>query len=203
MQVVNVRSAVSRRLLAASGVGRAPESFGQRAVSRIRSLVDEGERPVGPGGAGVDTTRVFGYAEYDVVLVGAAPTGARPAQAPHVSGHLFCECGYHPSATVAQRRPWLHAFQLPNSSHVDRTLCAEFQILAELCSILAPEGGDHVPRATAVGVLSLFTTTSPCMSCLGAIRQFQLLFPEVAVEASECDDVTLAMVPGGRSMGAT
>lgn len=181
MEVVNLRQKATHRLLNSLNIRKAPADFSHRAVSCIRSLVDGGERPVGLGGAGVDTTRVFAYAEYNVVPVGGI--------APCVDGHLFRESGLRGSACIARSVNWLHSFQLPNSSHVDRSLCAEFQVLAELCGVLSPEGGKASPRDAVVGVLFLFTTCSPCMSCVSAIRQFQVLFPEVALETSEYDDI--------------
>jgi len=186
LQIVNLRSG-TRYVLEALGIRRAPVDFKQRAVLRIRSLSDApgGERPVGLGGAGLDTTRVFAYAEY---VFGS----------PLVDGHLFSECGFRGcQRTVAKRsadgprRPSsiLRAFRLPNSAKVDRKLCAEFQVLSELCSLFSgaeektPPGESHL-----VGVLSLFTTTSPCCSCLGALAQFRLLFPEVAFEHGQCEE---------------
>mmetsp|Transcript_75244 Transcript_75244/g.243294 ORF Transcript_75244/g.243294 Transcript_75244/m.243294 type:complete len:235 (-) Transcript_75244:65-769(-) len=191
-QVINLRSAAARQLLSAAGLGRAPVEFGCRAVASIRGIVEGGECPVGLGGAGIDTARVFSYAEYSVVAVGGA--------GPQAEGQLFRESGHTHREERPPRRAkveapaaaWLQALRLPNSQHVDRRLCAEFQVLSELCNIFAPEGGKPAPRPTVVGVVALFTTTSPCMSCLCAIRQFQLLFPEVAIEISELDDVDLA-----------
>jgi len=185
LQVLNLRPAATRQFLDRMGVGRAPGEFSSRAVRCIRSLAGEGARPVIPGiGRGVvDTTRVFAYAEYSIATIG----GPGPA----MDGCLSRESGLHGS-TMAQLAslgesiaPWLRAFSLPNSSHVDRTRCAEFQVLVELCRLFAPEATMPKPQPSVVGVLLVFTTTSPCLSCLGAIRQFQLLFPEVLLEVSE------------------
>mmetsp|Transcript_71096 Transcript_71096/g.161491 ORF Transcript_71096/g.161491 Transcript_71096/m.161491 type:complete len:215 (-) Transcript_71096:60-704(-) len=185
-QVVNLRTEAARRLLDATQVGTTSAEFAGRAVDYIRNTVECGERPVGPGGAGVDTTRVFAYAEYTVVSVGGC--------GPQAEGRLFRESGLARGAGAGQpqgggqcRQAWLRPFRLPTSGHVDRSLCAEFQVLNELCSILAPEGGARDPRPAVAGVVDIFTTASPCMSCLGAIRQFQLLFPEVSVAACELD----------------
>ena len=43
MQLVNLRRHSTKKVLDAAGVKRAPDEFGCRAVSRIRSLVDGGE----------------------------------------------------------------------------------------------------------------------------------------------------------------
>jgi len=194
VQVVNFRSGAARYLLGAMGVGRAPEEFGRRAVAHIRARVADGECPAGLGGAGVDTARVFGYVEYDVV---DSSNAGQPTD-----GHFFCECGRAPRGEPEQPGPggqgptsaWLHAFRLPNSPHVDRSCCAEFRILSRLCAILVPAGGEPRPHPSLVGIVALFTTTSPCMSCIGAIRQFQLLFPEVQVETSDRNEI--GMPPG-------
>jgi len=170
------------------GVVVAPEDFLDRALVHIRGMVACGERPVGPLGAGIDTTRVFAYAEHSVVLAG----GQR------VTGKHFRECGHSrqvlaasDNETTMPARPgpgWLPAaFQLPNSRHVDRRLCAEFQVLQELCRVFVPSGELTIaqpPWPDVVGVVALLTSLSPCMSCIGAIRHFQLLFPEVEIEVA-------------------
>jgi len=185
LQVLNLRPAATRQFLDTMGVGRAPGEFSSRAVRCIRSLAGEGARPVIPGiGRGVvDTTRVFAYAEYSIAPIG----GPGPA----MDGCLSRESGLHGS-TMAQLAslgesiaPWLRAFSLPNSSHVDRARCAEFQVLVELCRLFVTEATMPKPQPSVVGVLLVFTTTSPCLSCLGVIRQFQLLFPEVLLEVSD------------------
>merc|ERR1712228_903119 len=183
---INLRRDAVKQLLDAMGVNRAADEFGYRAVSKIRSLVDEGERPVGLGGAGLDTSRIFSFIEYDVHLEAPTHTTEIGGSSNPFHGHIFSESGYNSFSPAGRVTSMLHAFRLPNSAHVDRTLCAEFQLLGELCAIFSP--GGIGPRSDVVGVVSLFTTSSPCMSCLGAIRQFQILFPEVDVETCEYDD---------------
>lgn len=182
LKVFNIRPRATRHLLDAIGAGRAPGEFSSRALRCIRALGGD-HCLVGPGGAGVNTSRVFAYAEYDVVAIG--PAGLR------ADGSLCRESGLRgsspsfscePSAASSSGR--LRAFRLPYSGHVDRRLCAEFQILAELCDTFAPRS-DVISPHTSVGILLLFTSTSPCTSCLCALRQFMLLFPEIAVEVSE------------------
>lgn len=143
---------------------------------------------MGPGGAGVDTTRSFAYAEYEFATIAAASSRTR--------GHLARESGQRghlgPGAAAAAETEeaqagWLRPFRLPNSSHVERALCAEFQVLSALCGVLAPQGGQRTPQPWVVGVVLLVTTTSPCLSCFGALRQFQLLFPEVEVDVADLE----------------
>jgi len=183
-QIINLRTGAAQKLLSSMGVMVAPGDFLDRALVHIRGMVACGERPAGPLGAGIDTTRVCAYAEHSVVL----------AAGQRVTGKHFRECGYsrqvftesdHEITVPARRGPgWLPAFKLPNSRHVDRRLCAEFQVLQELCQVFVPSGEPTIaqpPWPEVVGVVALLTSVSPCMSCIGAIRHFQLLFPEVEI----------------------
>eukprot|EP00811_Abedinium_folium_P014141 NODE_23160_length_678_cov_2.252269.p6 GENE.NODE_23160_length_678_cov_2.252269~~NODE_23160_length_678_cov_2.252269.p6 ORF type:complete len:63 (+),score=14.44 NODE_23160_length_678_cov_2.252269:173-361(+) len=62
MQLTNLRQCATRRVLDAWHVSRAPQDFSRLAMTQIRMLSCGGELPVGLGGAGIDTTRVFAYA---------------------------------------------------------------------------------------------------------------------------------------------
>ncbi|CAE8614045.1 unnamed protein product [Polarella glacialis] len=204
LQLVNLRSMASRRLLDAVGVGRASGDFGLRAVARIRSCTERGEQPPGPLGAGVDTTEVFAYVEYDAVLAAAPAAGEDFGS--HVDGQLLWESGTQGGRQQAHFMTagaftWLEPLRLPNSGHVDRSRCAEFQALSELCAVLAPRAQQPGPQEV-VGVVSLFTTISPCLSCLGAIRQFQLFFPEVALELCELEDVDMSRIGAGDTVSS-
>lgn len=191
LQVINLRSEATRHLLDSIGVGKAPQEFTRRALFRLEQFANAGAPPVGLLGAGIDTTRAFAYAEYDVVQMEGSSL--------QLDGHVCRESGLRGSTAAGRASPWLHSFRLPNSSHVERSLCAEFQILRELCCIFVPGSvaeGCSRPHQSLVGVLILYTSTSPCLSCLGAIRQFQLLFPEIALETSEhADAIQFARLP--------
>lgn len=76
---------------------------------------------------------------------------------------------------------------------VDRTLCSEFQLLSELCDVLlaavsASSASGAVGSAAARGSLRghafLFVSAAPCLSCVCAVRQFQLIFPQVSLAVS-------------------
>lgn len=192
-QVLNLHSEAARRLLNAMGIGRAPVEFARQADVQIRKHCDHAEHPVELGAAGIGMARVFSYAEYCIV---DAAGGGRRAE-----GRLLRESGLSPEVNGRRPRrpaaPWLQAFRLPLSGHVDRWLCAEFQLLEELCGILVPGDCQPTTHPEVVGVVSLFTTTTPCMSCIGAVRQFQLLFPEVAIEMTELDLADSASAPSG------
>merc|ERR1712232_382113 len=108
---------------------------------------------------------------------------------PHVEGNQLYELLQYGSSRKRNASIRLHAFKLPNSQHVDRSLCAEFQLLNQLCHVLLPDSSKLEPQPSYVGIVALFTTTSPCMSCIGVIRQFQLIFPEIRLETSERNDI--------------
>ncbi|CAJ1347072.1 unnamed protein product, partial [Effrenium voratum] len=80
------------------------------------------------------------------------------------------------------RRPWLCAIPLPISKWVDRTLCAEFQLLGEVCEMLNRSGIDLTSpelRYSVKGCLNLYLSEPSCVSCIGAMRQFQTMLPGV------------------------
>lgn len=87
----------------------------------------------------------------------------------------------------------LQAMPLPNSRHVDRSSGAEFHCFSELCRLLASFTGRQV-----FGVVSLCTSTSPCLSCVGTFRQFQVLYPDINIDVCELEDLEVA----GKSIGA-
>mmetsp|Transcript_70009 Transcript_70009/g.204869 ORF Transcript_70009/g.204869 Transcript_70009/m.204869 type:complete len:237 (+) Transcript_70009:102-812(+) len=175
-QVINVRFEATWHLLKAMDIGEASLEFTRHADLEVRKHCQNVERPLVIGSAGIDLSRVFSYAEYCVK--DAAGGG-------HIEGCLFYECGWSPQVNrrpaPETAMPLLQAFRLPLSGHVDRRLCAEFQLLSDLCGILSPGNCRSEPHPEVVGVISLFTTMTPCMSCIAAIRQFQLLFPEVGI----------------------
>lgn len=64
----------------------------------------------------------------------------------------------------------IRAFPLALNSRVERSACAEFQLLARVSLQL-----DDSSR----GYANLYCSGTPCLSCAAALRQFQLLFPGV------------------------
>jgi len=99
----------------------------------------------------------------------------------------------------------LRAFQLAVNAAVDRAACAEFQLLSHLAKTLLvdtikeaspkhmchPSNGANTmkPQTDIRGEVRLFVSTTPCLSCLAAMRQFQLLFPSVSI-AFACNGAT-------------
>ena len=91
------------------GVGEAPTDFAARAVERIRTCVGD-VRPAAPGGAGVDTTRVFAYAEYATTRVSVGEGASspvdrapQPGSASRVDGCLFQELGQNIAHQIAHK----------------------------------------------------------------------------------------------------
>ena len=81
----------------------------------------------------------------------------------------------------AQR--WLSPLPLSVGGHVDRSLCAEFQVLARTCDAIF-EDIPFADREHFLGQVQLFISAPPCLSCIAAMRQFQLLLPSAGFEVS-------------------
>ncbi|CAJ1450740.1 unnamed protein product [Effrenium voratum] len=163
-QVLNLRS-FTWPLLSSLGVpSPSGGAFAARAREALRARF----------GFRSSDSRVFAYLEY--VLVPLERGEVRRQE--EISGVLAYESGYTADEAPSFEAP-LVALQLPNSRHVRRELCAEFQGLKALCRLLAP-------WESAAGVVSVFTSISPCLSCVSALWQFRLRFPEVSLDA--CDD---------------
>lgn len=118
--------------------------------------------------------RVVSYTEFEL---------CRPGKSLPLSGERFQQNGFHGTRQMADR---IMPTTLPFNHNVDRSLCSEFQLLAGLCEdFFGPVPGDE--RACLDGVqgwLHLFVTGAPCLSCVGAMRQFQLLLPLVRLKVS-------------------
>merc|ERR1712046_514785 len=84
------------------------------------------------------------------------------------------------------------------NSNVDRSLCSEHQLLRSIVQDLL-DGADSSQQGhnndgalfrqeevlgSADGWLYLFVTGAPCLSCVGTMRQFQLLLPGVCFRVS-------------------
>eukprot|EP00427_Karlodinium_veneficum_P067725 CAMPEP_0169320332 /NCGR_PEP_ID=MMETSP1017-20121227/8301_1 /TAXON_ID=342587 /ORGANISM="Karlodinium micrum, Strain CCMP2283" /LENGTH=175 /DNA_ID=CAMNT_0009414743 /DNA_START=377 /DNA_END=901 /DNA_ORIENTATION=- len=74
----------------------------------------------------------------------------------------------------------LRAFPLAINKSVDRSVCAEFQLLSRMAKTLAIakirlemfEEVDAVSSGSS-GNIKLFVSGTPCLSCLGAVLQFR------------------------------
>jgi len=104
----------------------------------------------------------------------------RSDEAPE-GGSAVCMTG--PSSEVPseadswwQEESVLRAFPLAVRRSVERAACAEFRLLSRLAAEL--EGSST--RDVNLEVW-LFASKTPCLSCLAAMRQFQILFPRASL----------------------
>mmetsp|Transcript_7356 Transcript_7356/g.22483 ORF Transcript_7356/g.22483 Transcript_7356/m.22483 type:complete len:309 (+) Transcript_7356:276-1202(+) len=152
----------------------------------------DGVQPLRPHPSGKRI--MYCFAEFDF----RAPEGAEPADTQGLHGALVFESGFHGDDAV-RASSWLVAEDLPHSQRVDRVHCCEFQALTALCQRLEEgvaaeaeiEAGNQEEaaawRAQVGGAVLLLTTGVSCLSCIGAMRQFQQLFPGVSVDIAMQD----------------
>lgn len=76
----------------------------------------------------------------------------------------------------------LRASHLPGSP-VDRSACAEFQVLCELVARLRSVRSPLCLQ-TITGQVRVYVTEPPCLSCIGAMLQFSKALPGVAMAVS-------------------
>jgi len=162
-QVLNLRE-FTKEIMVRFEMPRATQAFGLRAKRALEMRYGV-----------LQPWRVFAYLEY-----AAAPEGSTDPVC-EWSGQLLYESG-------GQGGPQsqLQAIRLPLSGRVNRELCAEFQALSELTRIIS---GSPAAPSQLVGVVSVFTTISPCLSCLAALRQFQRRFPDLGLELLELPEL--------------
>jgi len=179
MRVDNLGGVGTRLLLAWIGVEEPPLGFVERTVRRFpqfRSARSPGDHPT--------QFKIYSYAEYSVA---AFPES--------LVGSLFKENGLRNSGATYPR--WLRAVSLPINLFVERELCAEFQLLESLCDVIAgAAGGCSIAacREKVVGTVDILISSASCVSCVGAVRQFQLLWPAM--------HVSVGMMCRGRARGA-
>lgn len=115
-------------------------------------------------------TRVVSYVEYDLEGIHG-----------RVHGCETCENAYQGEVRSDSR--WLRAVTPPFNAFADRRTCSEFRFFDRLVEGLAARGlaGDPAARAAVRGGVSMLISAPPCVSCVGVIRQFQLLFPNVGL----------------------
>lgn len=126
-------------------------------------------------------SRVVSYAEIDLAVVNTRKS---------VVGARYQQNGYQGTRQID---PVLISTRLPFNHNVDRSLCSEFQLLEgvhqELLACGIEEGTSFI---IVDGSLQLFVTGSPCLSCVGAMRQFQLLFPRVRLTVAIGEELHFA-----------
>lgn len=134
-------------------------------------------------GDGPSRFRILVYAEYVCELKVDVFSPRGPPRC--IEGTLLRENGLDSERRKTAVRPrWLRAITLPINRFVERELCAEFQLLEALCEIISsalPGGlaGCASGREAATGEVRVLISSSSCLSCVAAFRQFQLLWPRM------------------------
>jgi len=174
-QVDNFGIFGTRLLLSCIGIGLPGVEFEQRALQRIAA--EEAARSEDwRKQRFFFKERVHCYAEF-------ALRHPRVEDADKLQGTMIKENSFLGEGTRAGRTGLLRSTSLPINELVDRTLCAEFQTLAELCDLLDNAGiTGKSSRRFVSGKVSLWTTGASCLSCVGTMRQFLQLFPSTTLE---------------------
>lgn len=122
--------------------------------------------------------RIFAYAEYR--FEGSASEDSKIPEP--VEGRMLREHGFQ--GLRMWQKGWLKAVTLPVNPNVDRSVCAEFQVLNELCDLVHQSGlADTMAECQQVsGWVAVLVSTTPCLSCVCAVMQYSLLFPAVRLE---------------------
>lgn len=172
-------------LLSLLCIAEAPRDFSERAALLVVQF-QKRHAETWWRSDGLLHQRVVSYAEMDVEPFAARNCGA-------LRSPRFQQNGYH---GMRQGQDWIVATSLPLNSNVDRSLCSEYQLLSQVCEDLAgsrlqlsgPSRQQVAPGrqllAGARGWLRLHVTGAPCLSCIGAMHQFQLLAPGVQLSIS-------------------
>lgn len=113
--------------------------------------------------------RVLSYAEYEFRFPGRAG----------VAGSLRGKGVYENGQTAGTR--WLVPVQPPSCPFADRGTCSEFRMLTALCEGLARAGLGPGSGQFVTGSLAVWVSGPCCVSCVGAVAQFKLLFPGIGV----------------------
>mmetsp|Transcript_68165 Transcript_68165/g.183475 ORF Transcript_68165/g.183475 Transcript_68165/m.183475 type:complete len:218 (+) Transcript_68165:353-1006(+) len=171
LRVDNFGATGARMMLRGLGIDDAPREFSDRVASKHPQF--------GAGFGSIDRPsqfKIHAFAEYSVMTSGGGS----------VNGSLLRESGLNIGFGLEAPR-WLRAVRLPINAHVERELCAEFQLLEALCEVLASASAvagaslDAARREQTIGSVEMLITGSSCASCLCALRQFRLLWPNVTL----------------------
>jgi len=173
-EVDNFGSKGDRFLLDTLGIFEGPQTFTKKGAQLVIEYQQQHAESWWRS-EGLLHNRVVSYAELDLTPPGHGATS--------IAGARYQQNGYQGSRLVSDK---ILPTQLPFNHNVDRSLCSEFQLLTGVCQdLLQSQKGDVVRFLAQVqGWLRLFVTGAPCLSCVGAMRQFQLLLPRVTFEVS-------------------
>ena len=163
-------------------------------VSRAKEAILQAGDPAGSDGkegvlqgAALVHRRVFAYGEYHLELGINTP----------LSGWMARENGRRDRG-YDSKYALIRPLSSPISGLVDRGLCSEFQILAKLVdSIEDAFGSSKLSSVKDVkGRIEIFVSTSPCVSCLWALRQCQFHLPQVELGVVNGEEVLAPSLKG-------
>lgn len=171
LRVDHLGSVGTRLLLDRVSIRSPDEVFVERAKQSFCSHV-----PATLQGRRAEQRRIFAYAEYSIEL---ALRGVSCKAVPNISGRMLREHGFQ--GLRKWQKGWLKPIVLALNPHVDRSVCAEFQVLNELCDLVHHHGlvDCMADCAGLVGVVNVLASTTPCLSCVCAAIQYSLLFQSV------------------------
>lgn len=165
-------------LISKIGVHRPAEDFEARAVEHIERVNTASFREESRTRRFFFKERVFCYCETEMLYPTAT---ALPGELLRIC--FLKENSFQGEGTRAGRTGLLRSSALPINDLVDRTLCAEYQALSEICDLLDAKGvNGSQARCFVSGTVKLWTTGASCLSCVGIMRQFAQLYPSVALE---------------------
>lgn len=173
LQVDNFGMRGNDFLLARVGIKKAEATFHERGALKISEAISARD-PEWKQKRVFFKDRVFCYAEYafKVHLEGVG----------QVEGTMMKENSFQGIGTRAGRTGLLKELVLPINELVDRSLCAEYQLLSEMCDSLDDAGVcGSAQRKAVTGYAALFTSGASCLSCVGVMRQFLCLYPGVSM----------------------
>lgn len=162
----------TRLLMDWIGVADVSLDFRHRASLRISQFGRLTDELLSRDGVAWMRTRVVNYWEYRLETPGGLLEGAEVG-----------ENAYH-GEVVADSR-WLQAVTPPFNAFADRRTCSEFRSFDRLLEELSRRGAaSEVSRTRVFGHVQMLISASPCVSCIGVVRQFRLLYPKVEVRVS-------------------
>jgi len=156
--VDNFGAAGTRAVFNRMGIREATAAFIQRANHRVQQVLDEGD--IRKDTFGLAHKRVLCYAEWDLML----ETGES------IRGALLRENGIRVGHVAPPA--WLRSFPTPINYLIGRDLCGEFQLVTGIGLIL-----DAAPPGRLEGTMMIYSSATPCVSCVAVMRQFQQRFP--------------------------
>lgn len=186
IRIDNFGGVGTRLLLGWMGVCEAPEDFCRRSIAegwipKIGRMTGVIER--GPGITWI-RTRVVSHVHYNLKGPGA-----------ELKGEEAAENAYHGEVLGDSR--WLRAVTPPFNAFADRRTCSEFRFFDRTIEALSRAGlaSDPIVRAQVEGFITIYINCPPCVSCIGVVRQFQMLFKGVTLRMSGGRGVPLQVWP--------